>query len=284
MIHSKMIKSNKDLVALRINTIRSDLGLSIGVMAEKIGISKSTLNSYIRALAMPPERIVYKISILSGRSIEWIYFGDKRDYIRQLLEFYGYSQFLSDYPTTIDHVLDRSQEYMAYPIEHRYAHDLHIKEVFEQIYYPIIVRYVDELINKYVDEIHKYPIYPGDDEYQRSKYSNLVHKVIKQNTVKYGEEGKILLVAETEFKRFVDHYAKNKELVPCDDEPQPFPYRLSTKLRDKKGTIEVIEYLSRLYGEGFDTKNEAADEIIKAFKDLGLELEKIYSKYSDPTY
>lgn len=64
MSSTKTIKHNKVLVASRINKIRSELGLSIGALAEHMGISKSTLNSYIRAVTMPPEAIVNKIWFL----------------------------------------------------------------------------------------------------------------------------------------------------------------------------------------------------------------------------
>jgi len=60
-------------------------------------------------------------------------------------------------------VLEASQEREDYPIKHRYARDLNVKEIFYQIYNSILAKYIDDLIINYVDEIHKYPIYSGDD-------------------------------------------------------------------------------------------------------------------------
>ncbi len=282
MSSNKTIKYNKDLVASRINEIRSELGLSIGAMAEHIGISKSTLNSYIRALAMPPEAIVNKISIMSGKSTEWIYYGGERDYIKQLLEFEGYSQFLIDYPETIEQVLKASQVREDYPIKHRYARDLNVKEIFYQIYNPIFVRYIDDLIINYVVEIHKYPIYSGDEDYQRIKYSNRVHAVIRDmnNIVKYGDRDKILQIAETEFKHFVDAFYNKTKMIQNAKKTLSFPLNLCEKLKDKEGAIEVIKYLSHLYSEDFNIQNDAANEVIEAFMELGVKLKRINTKYS----
>jgi len=210
------MKPNKDIVAIRINEIRVDLDLSIAGMAEKLNISKSTLNSYIRALAMPPKDILYKISIMSGKSIEYICYGDVRDYIKQVIEFEGYSQFLNDYPETIDKVVKSCQEYEeVYPlVEHRYPHHLHINLIFSQIYNPIFGKYVEHLIKVYIDEIHKYPSIIGDDECQtRFKYINLVHLDIQRmgNLVTYGDRIQIMQIAENVFKNRVDnHFRINK--------------------------------------------------------------------------
>ncbi|MFJ7841282.1 helix-turn-helix domain-containing protein [Lysinibacillus sphaericus] len=282
-----ILKPNKELVAVRINEIRDELNLSIGIMAEKLGISKSTLNSYIRAIAMPPEDIIYKISIMSGKSIEWIKFGEEYDYIRQVIQFNGYTKFLEDYPDMIDKVLEDCQEYKVYPIENRYVNDMIVMQLFHHYYYPIFERNIDEVIKKYVDEIHKYPIYTGDDEYQRFKYSNRVHMEISgmKEQVKYGEIDKILHIAETEFKNRVDSYFRNNkkkgikdffkkenEVSFCSDFPK--------KLKERKSTKEVIDYLAKIYKEDFNLVNEAADETIEAFQNLGVELERIYSNYS----
>lgn len=282
-----ILKPNKELVAVRINEIRDELNLSIGIMAEKLGISKSTLNSYIRAIAMPPEEIIYKISIMSGKSIEWIKFGEEYDYIRQVIEFNGYTKFLEDYPDTIDKVLEDCKEYKVYPIEDRYVNDMIVMQLFYQYYYPIFERYIDEVIKKYVDEIHKYPIYTGDDEYQRFKYSNRVHMEIggMKGAVKYGEIDKILHIAETEFKNRVDSYFRNnkkkgiKEFFKKENEVS-FYSDLPKKLQERRKTKEFIDYLAQIYKEDFYLVNEAADETIEAFQNLGIDLERIYSNYS----
>lgn len=282
-----MLKPNKDLVAVRLNEIRDELGLSIAAMAEKLGISKSTLNSYIRAIAMPPEEIIYKVSIMSGKSIEWIKFGEEIDYIRQVIEFNGYSKFLEDYPDTIEKVLEDCQEYKVFPIENRYVDDMIVSQLFYQHYYPIFEKYIDEVIKIYVDEIHKYPLYTGDDEFQRFKYSNRVHMEIgdMKDQVKYGEKEKILHVAETEFKNRVDSYFRKctkksiKDFFKKDNELSFFP-DFYEKLKDRDGAKEIIKYQANIYKENFNINNEVSDEIIEAFQELGLNLERIYSKHS----
>lgn len=287
MVQNLIIKPNKELVAVRLNEIRDDLGLSIANMAEKLGISKSKLNSYIRAIAMPPEEIIYKISIMSGKSIEWIKFGEEYDYIRQVIEFNGYNMFLEDYPDTVEKVLEDCQEYKVYPIENRYVNDMVVMQLFYQYYYPIFEKYIDEVIKIYVDEIHKYPIYTGDDEYQRFKYSNRVQMEIggMKNQVKYGEKDKILHIAETEFKNRVDSYFRNnkkneiKDFFKKENEVS-FYSDFPKRVKEKAGAREVINYLAHIYKEDFNAANEAADETIEAFQNLGVTLERIYNNYS----
>lgn len=280
------MKPNKQAVAERIKIIRNDLNLSIAGMAEKIGISKSTLNSYIRALAMPPEDLVEKISIMSGSSKEWIYYGDEKAYIKEILISKGYNPFLDDYPETVEKVCDACEKGRVFPIVNKYPHELTVLDFFYQIYNPIFEEYIATTIEKYSNEISKYPLYTGSEEYNKAKYVNRVKMLIGQmhTQIKYGDSEKIIQIAEDEFKNRVDFYSRTnkktlKQVLKLEKEPSFLP-NMVEKLSANKGVTEIIDYLAFITKEEFKKENDVAYEVIEAFKELGVKLDAINKKYS----
>lgn len=55
------------------------------------------MDSYERGLALPPqetaEKIVLMLCNLKSQNLEWLYFGDIRDYIIDYLKFKGFGHF-----------------------------------------------------------------------------------------------------------------------------------------------------------------------------------------------
>lgn len=73
----KQGKPNRFEVGQRIDNERKLLNLSFSMMGERIGISKSTLNSWVRGLALPPEHKLHRISVLTNKPYEWFLWGEK---------------------------------------------------------------------------------------------------------------------------------------------------------------------------------------------------------------
>lgn len=74
-----IIKPNKVEVANRLKEIRSDLSLSMSEFGLRIGnVKKSTVNSWIRGLALPPTDKVQRIALISNTTPEWILWGDEK--------------------------------------------------------------------------------------------------------------------------------------------------------------------------------------------------------------
>lgn len=74
----KLQRSLLDKVAIgnRINEARESIGLSHSEIAAMLNISKGTFGSYTRGLAFPPEQKLHKISVITGKSYEWLLWGN----------------------------------------------------------------------------------------------------------------------------------------------------------------------------------------------------------------
>lgn len=70
-----------------------------------------------------------------------------------------------------------------------------------------------------------------------------------------------------------------KQTLKFEKEPSFFPNMIE-KLKDNRGVTEVIQYLAHIYKEDFKKENDAAYEVLEAFKELGDKLDGINKKYS----
>lgn len=280
------MKPNRDAVAERLKIIRKDLNLSIADMADKIGIKKSTLNSYIRALAMPPEIIVNKISVISGKNREWIYYGDEREYIKEILISKGFTHFLNDYIETVEEVYYACENEKVYPIVNKYPSETSVIYFFYQIYYPIFDEYIVKTIEKYSNEIYEYPFHSKLEETNKDRYIHRVKMLIGQFhlQIKYGDSEKIRQIAEDVYKNQVDFYiCQNKNTIKQSlnlESDDTFLPNLIEKLSDNKRVSEIIENLAYITREDYSKEEDEAYEVIKAFKELGCKLDAINKKYS----
>ncbi|MFG3435040.1 helix-turn-helix domain-containing protein [Lysinibacillus fusiformis] len=96
IIAERTMKPKINKVAARLKAIQKENILSLSEMAILLEINKSTLNSYLRGLALPPLPVAEKVMKLCSRglTVEWFYYGDIVDYIRDYLRFRGHSKFL----------------------------------------------------------------------------------------------------------------------------------------------------------------------------------------------
>ncbi|MBQ0140259.1 MAG: helix-turn-helix domain-containing protein [Kurthia sp.] len=79
------MKADKKLVGERLNLIRECLGLSIAELGVLLGnVPKSTVNSWIRGLALPNDAAVAKLSSLANRSETWVLYGVDKLTVKQL--------------------------------------------------------------------------------------------------------------------------------------------------------------------------------------------------------
>lgn len=72
------MKPDKIQVANRLKEIRTLLNLSISEFGEAIGnVPKSTVNSWLRGLALPPKEKIELIAFLADTNSDWILWGDE---------------------------------------------------------------------------------------------------------------------------------------------------------------------------------------------------------------
>lgn len=263
------MKANKEAVAERLKSVREDLGLSISMMAERIGTSKANLSSYLRALALPPDEIAQRIADLSGVSKEWLYYGDIKEFMRDYLVSLGYEKFLVDFPETIDEMyIEYEKREMKYPRENSYPSEYEMKSLFDSIYYPIFTNYLNKVAEKFGDEIQKYPIYSGTPQFNTEKYLFRMRDLVRRETpaIKYGEDERVLKIAEKEFNDRVEVYNNNKKAEEKKTE-QFLPY-LIEKLETDKGVVEIISTLTYMTNQDFYPGTKLSDEVIEIFKEM----------------
>ncbi|MDC2867808.1 helix-turn-helix domain-containing protein [Bacillus sp. BP-3] len=276
------MKPNREAVAKRLKKIREDSGMSIAIMAERIGISKSTLNSYLRALALPPEEIIGKIALLAGVSKEWIYYGEIKNYIHEYLLSCGYEKLLNDYPETIDELYSKWLKMQNSDHAFKeYPHPVTINDLFYDIYSPIFIEYLNRIANDFAEKIPNYPLYSEGPEYNIEKFLTRVRALVRreQPTIKYGEDERVYKVAETEFNTRVELYINQVNKVETKSED--FLDFMIENLKTTRGTLEIISIITSQRGLDYDIGSKKSDEIIELFKGMYPELIKIKEKYLD---
>lgn len=255
------MKPNKNKVAERIQYIRGILGMSLSQMAERLGISRSTLNSYLRALALPPENIVNSISMISHYSKDWIYYGSLKEYIQDVLSTSGYEKFVEDFP----YVIDELYKIFSDVEDSKYPHVVILIKTFEkQFYFPKLEEYVNNLIKDYSKKVELYPLKEGSKVYSSDRYVKNVWMTLGTD-ISYGEKEKILEVANNEYEKWVQLY---KDLNPNgEDLYEYFIDNLILTMSTKESTSGFINYISQdLIGREFC--NEKAIELFQKFKIL----------------
>ena len=259
------MKPKKEQVAQRIIHIKEILGLSLAKLAEIVGVPKGTFNSYTRGLAVPPESVVKKLSEISSYPIDWIYYGELIDYLKDLLSTSGYEKFINDFP----YILNDLKEELSDEYVEKYPHGVYVINIFKnKFYYPKMEKYVEGLIVDFVQIVNERPIKEGDKILKADKYLKNVWMSLGMN-FEYGDDEKVLTVAKNEFERWnelYNHFNSNKEAKYED-----FLINLVQDLSDKEKTKNLINNISKItVGEDL-----ATDELIEIFKLMKPHIEKI---------
>lgn len=258
------MKPDKTVVAERIKKIREESGLSIANMAERLGISKSTFNSYIRGLALPPKEIVEKIAYITDVSSEWIYYGTLEQYIYDYLIEQGNEKILNDFPELLRELLKELEKYSDDNKE-KYPHPITINNIFSFISRPIYEEFINEIIKKIVVEVKNYPLYTGTPKYNGEKYINRVFALINQQKPKiiYGEIDRVYEIAKNEFDNRVKLYNETKTKITYSSENEILRF-LEEKLKSDDGAIEIISGLINYFDLNQKTISEDTINLVKS--------------------
>lgn len=82
----KLPKIDKELVGYRINILRSQSNMSMEELAKKIHVGgKSTINNWEKGIAKPKQSNLKSLSNIFDVPVEYILYGDKSEFIRNLL-------------------------------------------------------------------------------------------------------------------------------------------------------------------------------------------------------
>lgn len=93
-----LLQPDKKQVGNRIRTLKDELGVSLTDLGNRLGLSKSTINSYVQGYSLAPQEIIEHLAQISKKPALWFYFGDPDEYIRDYLILKGHGELLVDFP------------------------------------------------------------------------------------------------------------------------------------------------------------------------------------------
>jgi len=94
----ELMRPKKEMVGKRIRTIKEELGVSFTELGDRLGLLKSTINSYVQGYTLAPLEVIEQLAKITGKSVGWFYFGEMEEYIRDYLLKKGHESLLSNYP------------------------------------------------------------------------------------------------------------------------------------------------------------------------------------------
>lgn len=110
-----MFKPIKEKVSERLVLVRKELNLTIEEMGKLFGQSKGTFNSYLRAKAIPDDKILDQICEMVNVDKFWILYGKTEDFLVDYLHEYKIENMIKDNPELLNTmVLEFDSQYLAY--------------------------------------------------------------------------------------------------------------------------------------------------------------------------
>ncbi|MGR6899380.1 helix-turn-helix domain-containing protein [Rummeliibacillus sp. BSL5] len=281
------MKPNKKDVGKRIKLIKENHNPPISLKDfgellkdEKGGnISKGTVDSWMRGLGIPSKLTIEQIAQLGNTTIDWIYWGGLRDFILSYLKENNYDKFIETYPETIDKLVKLFQD--AGFNDEKLPQLNYVKKYFDNIYRSKFQDYIECIIEPYTSQIPNYLFegfaYEGTKEVQQQKFVDLVKLEVSRKSkdipIAWGDDEKIKLIAKEQFDRWVLQYDKNKKVEK--EENNTLINYLIEHTKDEKGVKQILSTISLNNNFNFYYDTKLADEIVKAFLELGEKLQDL---------
>lgn len=272
------MKPNREDVSKRLKIIKEDLGLSLSEMAQKVGSTKAKIDSYMRALALPPNEVAEKISNLADVEKEWIYYGDRKEFIRAYLISEGYEKIIYDYPQIVDQVHVEYEDRLSFNPNSEFPQLYIIDMIFSDIYSPIFKKYINAICCELAEEIKKYPLYSGSPEYNSDKYLSRVNGLIQREVprIKYGEDNRVFEIAKNEFNTRVEMFKAHQK--PLESVNTDLISYLIEKLETTRGTLEIISCIVQMKKVEYDISSKESDELLEILQEMRPKLVKIKNR------
>ncbi|ONG86785.1 hypothetical protein BKK40_25780 [Bacillus cereus] len=242
-------------------------------------ISKGTVDSWMRGLGIPPKSTLQQIARLGNTTISWIYWGSLKNFILSYLKEKNYENFIETYPETIDLLVKLFQD--AGFNDENLPQLNHVEKYFDNIHHKKFQEYIEFVVEPYTSQIPNYLFegfaYEGPKEVQQQKFRDLVKLEVfrksKDTPITWGDDEKIKSIAKEQFDRWVRQYDKNKKFE--ERENNTIMNYLIKHTKDEEGVKQILSNISsnNKFSLNYDTK--LADEIVKAFLELGEKLQEL---------
>ncbi|EJR01245.1 helix-turn-helix domain-containing protein [Bacillus mycoides] len=242
-------------------------------------ISKGTVDSWMRGLGIPSKSTIEQIARLGNTTVSWIYWGSLKNFILSYLKEKNYENFIETYPETIDLLVKLFQD--AGFNDENLPQLNHVEKYFDNIHHKKFQQYIEFVVEPYTSQIPNYLFegfaYEGPKEVQQQKFRDLVKLEVfrksKDTPITWGDDEKIKSIAKEQFDRWVRQYDKNKKFE--EKENNTIMNYLIEHTKDEEGVKQILSNISsnKKFSLNYDTK--LADEIVKAFLELGEKLQEL---------
>lgn len=281
------VKPDKKDVGKRIKQIKENYNPPISLkdfgdlLIDEKGknISKGTVDSWMRGMGIPPKSTIEQVALLGNTTADWIYWGSLKNFILSYLKENNYENFIETYPETIGLLVKLFQD--AGFNDEKLPQVNYVKKYFDNIHRKKFQQYIEFVVEPYTSQIPNYLFegfaYEGPKEVQQQKFLNLVKLEVfqksKDTPITWGDDEKIKSIAKEQFDRWVKQYDKNKKFE--EEENNTIMNYLIEHTKDEKGVKQILSNISlnNKFSLNYDTK--LADEIVKAFLELGEKLQEL---------
>lgn len=281
------VKPDKKDVGKRIKQIKENYNPPISLkdfgdlLIDEKGktISKGTVDSWMRGLGIPSKSTIEQIARLGNTTVSWIYWGGLKNFILSYLKEKNYENFIETYPETIDLLVKLFQD--AGFNDENLPQLNHVEKYFDNIHHKKFQQYIEFVVEPYTSQIPNYLFegfaYEGPKEVQQQKFRDLVKLEVfrksKDTPITWGDDEKIKSIAKEQFDRWVRQYDKNKKFE--EKENDTIMNYLIEHTKDEEGVKQILSNISsnKKFSLNYDTK--LADEIVKAFLELGEKLQEL---------
>lgn len=277
-----LLQPNKKSIGKRIKHIKEDWDVSLTEMGKRLGISKPTMNSYVQGYSLPPKEIIEKLSKITGKSIEWFYYGEPSEYICDYLTLKGYGKLLKESPQI---PIKMAQEYLK-KIQNQtirsdslYPDEDTIDIWFSEYYDEAMSKYLFHLAKEFVQNQADCP-----DEKKEEITAFISHELYDTFTAigyyQYDDEETIQKDIREIYKQ--KFKGKDNENIVLDEEY--LIGKLISILGNEKETSSLISLLSqKLTGYNFNL-DESSKELVTIFQSIRPKLIELYSKSARDDY
>ncbi|MBM5604515.1 XRE family transcriptional regulator [Listeria seeligeri] len=273
-----LLQPDKEKVGNRLKQIKDEMNLSFTEFGNRLGLKKTTINSYVQGYNLAPIEVVEKAANLSGKTAGWFYFGDIEDYISDYLTLLGHKAMLEDHPAITEQIktnfFTNSSKNSGCKNEVGYPVEEFIDDCFADIQDKIMHEYVVNTINGYLQK--ECPSLPSKQLEENGIIisEKIMAYISISREIHYGEKEKIINFVKNELStpknspqmKFDDYYLIGKLINILDDEEQ---------------TEDMISGLSLAYTDKHFSTFFGGSELVKIFQSLRPKLIRLYAEKDD---
>ncbi len=268
-----LLQPDKKQVGNRIRTVKDELGVSLADLGNRLGLSKSTMNSYVQGYSLAPQEIIEHLAQISEKPVEWFYFGEPDQYIRDYFILKGHGMLLADFPNIPsdiekDFLAIRRQDPGRY--ETAYPDEDLLDLLFPDHYHEVMKQYIAGITEEFVAQ------HTQLEENQQAEAIALIAREIYDsfNAIghfQYGNREQI----EKDAQIIYEHNILENGIV---FEDQYLVGAMINLLGDHEKTTELIKTLSTmLTGKSF-SPSFGGKKLISLFQSMRPALIDLYSE------